>query len=68
MYGYPARYPPVEGHVIGTNGPFCDVLNSGWGDVISRPVDCGIPLKCVTVVVRASPHPSLLPSVKSCQA
>ena len=60
--------PLFEGHVIGINGPFCDVLNSGCGDVISRPVDCGIPLKCVTVLVRAPPLPSLLPSVKSYQA
>ena len=59
--------PLFEEHVIRTNGLFCDVLNSGWGDVISRPVDFGIPLKCVTVLVRASPLPSLLASVKSYQ-
>ena len=39
-----------EGHVIRTNSPFCDVLNSGWGGVISLLI-VEIPLKCVTVLV-----------------
>ena len=55
-----------EGHVIRTNGPFCDVLNSGWGVVIALLI-VEIQLKCVTVLIRAPPLPSL-PSVKSYQA
>ena len=32
--------PLFVGQVTRTNRPFCEVLNSGWGGVIS-PFDCG---------------------------
>ena len=59
--------PLFEGHVTRTNGPFCDVLNSGWSGVISLLI-AEILLKCVSVLVRAPPLSSLLASVKSYQA
>ena len=39
--------------VIRTKRPFCEVLNWGWGGVISLLI-VEIRLKCVTVLVRAS--------------
>ena len=59
--------PLFEGNVIRTNGPFCDVLNSGWSGMISLLI-VEISLKCVTVLVQAPPLSSLLASVKSYQA
>ena len=40
--------------VIRTKRPFCEVLNWGWGGVISLLI-VEIPWKCVTVLFRASP-------------